>query len=503
MKNDIIPIYPGEVLDPEKFYHEINLLRVEGHYFSFNPKESSKKVNSQSFLEKIKTPEGIIERPITIDPNTKYGWPSVLAYKILQAIIKKYSGYGYPFPNGVPFSQRELARVIGRKSYGGWDQKTFYNTIMQLRRTGINCSFYKKESKEWVSVDFQILDSALFSGKKNKINQCFFCLSPIIINSLNNYYTFCLNFTRMEELEPIGSVFFKRLFFYFSNIYSKNKTKNFYFAKNYSDICTTWLGGLKVLKYKSKILQEQLGPHLKKLKKTGLIKKFEIAKNSNKNGFNLVFYPGKGFFEDYKRFYGKYPQIEIPFKQISEERYIHKPMLLVKFFYQKLLNIDELELDLLSESEVELASSFLEKYSFEDIKDWIEYSIEQAKSTGFQIKKFGGIKNYQTEFFIKKDQIKKDKSEQKKEQSLKLKEDIKRSMERPYMSYRTDEVEKFKKGLSSDILKEIEASVRDEMSKKSDPNKPWFKSIINSAIEQRLAELAGVSPFEKWIESQN
>lgn len=496
--NEVISFRPNEILDPEKFYHEINLLRIEGHYFCFNPKESTKKVNTLSLIEKIKTPEGLIEHPITIDPSNKYGRPSVLAYKILQAIIKKHSDYGRPFPNGVPFSQRELAKVTGRKSYGGQSQKQFFNAIMQLRRTGVVCSFYKKETKEWIAVDFQILDSVLFSGKKNEIKQCFFCLNPAIINSLNNYYAFCLNFSRMEKLEPIASTFFKRLFFYFSNIYSKSRTNKFVFTKDYASVCKTWLGGLKVLKYRSKILKEQLGPHLRKLKETGLIKRFEIEKNNKGDGFNLVFSPGTGFYEDYKKFYGQYPQMELPFKQVSEERYIQKPMLLTKYFYQKLLGTDELEETFLSESEVNFVSSLLEKHSYGDIQDWIDYSIEQAKKTGFLIKKFGGIKNYQTEFFVKKDQIKANKIKGQKEKEYRAKKESKQRLEWPYKLYRIDMVKNFTKRLSPNKLKEIEATVKEEEAKKTDPNTRWFKSIVSVSLENRLAELAGILSFEEW-----
>ena len=38
-------------------------------------------------------------RPITIEPHPTHGYPSVLAYKVLQAIVKKLSDYGYPKPH--------------------------------------------------------------------------------------------------------------------------------------------------------------------------------------------------------------------------------------------------------------------------------------------------------------------------------------------------------------------------------------------------------------------
>ena len=136
----------------------------------------------------------------------------------------------------------------------------------------------------------------------------------------------------MERLAPIGTAIFKRLFFYFSNIYSDTKNKNFVFTKNYSDICKYWLGGLKPLKHKSKIEKEQLGPHIQAVKKTTLIRSARIEKNSKGDDFNITFRPGKGFFEDYKRFYDNFPQMALPFKEASERRFYEQPMSLVSHF---------------------------------------------------------------------------------------------------------------------------------------------------------------------------
>ena len=89
---------PQELFEEERLFHEINLLRLEGYYFCLDPKASSKRVGKQTFVERLKTPKEVVERPIYIEPHPTYGHPSVLAYKVLQAIMKKLSDYGYPFP---------------------------------------------------------------------------------------------------------------------------------------------------------------------------------------------------------------------------------------------------------------------------------------------------------------------------------------------------------------------------------------------------------------------
>jgi hypothetical protein len=273
-----------EIAEPfgdERLFHEINLLRLEGYYFCLDPKEAAKRRGKRAFEETLKMGADAIEkRPVVISINPDYGQPSVVAYKILQAIIKKLSDYGLPASQTVYFSQRELARMVGRKSFGGRCQKHFLHAFMQLRDTKILCWFYEKETDTWTAADFQILDGALFSGKANRITQCYVRINDFIVSSLNSRYTTCLNYARMQALEPIGTALYKHLFYHFSNIYSAKKRKDFFYNKDYADICTAWLGGLKVLRFRSKIVKEQLGRHLDDLKRIKLIKNYTLEQNA-------------------------------------------------------------------------------------------------------------------------------------------------------------------------------------------------------------------------------
>src|SRR2546430_5590981 len=96
-----------------RLFNEINLLRLEGYYFCLDPKESVRRTNKKyEFFEIIKRRKTEIEkRPVVIVPNPIHGYPSILAYKVLQAIMRKLSWFSYPIPDTVQFSQRELARL--------------------------------------------------------------------------------------------------------------------------------------------------------------------------------------------------------------------------------------------------------------------------------------------------------------------------------------------------------------------------------------------------------
>jgi hypothetical protein len=493
-----------EVFDPDKLYHEINLLRIEGYYFNFSTKQTSQDNEKKPFLERIKTPEGFIEKPISIDINPKYGQPSFLAYKILDAIVKKYSDYYYPLPTGVPFTSRELARSIGYKSFGGKNLEQFHDAVMQLRRTGVICSFFDKENKEWKSVDFQILDKVLFSSKEKKIKNCLFSLDSLIVKSLENRYAFCLNYDRIKHLEPVATALFKHVYYHFSHLYSKKKSQDFIFRKDYQDICQSWLGGLKPEKYKSLILSNQLGKHIDKLQKTGLIKKVDIEKNANIDGFNLLFYPGKNFFKDYEHFYCSSPQLQMDFKKANDEKLVQKPMELVSYFYQKLLNTEAVHLDSV---DTEYAKNLLQNLSFETVKSLIDYSLEQATKSDFDIKTFRGIKVYRNEFSARQQEIITQKVNANKERDKKLEEAKEKELKAKYQIYQQEEIQKYIDAIGSEEYQQKLDELGDRIAKEQPNNQIYqkregiaYKYTIGAHFEEEIISLGKVNflSFENW-----
>ena len=364
-------------LHDARLFNEFNLLRLEGFYFCLDPKEAARRTNLKyEFFEIIRRPKTEIEkRPVVIVPNPRYGYPSIFAFKVLQAIMLKLSWFSYPMPDTVQFTQRELARLVGRNSFGGGNQEEFYNAIRQLRTTEAAYWYYNKETDEWSNRNIQILDTDIWSGRENQITRCSVKVHHSIIESLNNRHAMCINYARMENLSPVGIALFKRIFFHFSNLYSLKRTKNFTYTKSYASVCTTWLGGLKVLPYKSVILKDQLGKHLDLLKQTTLIKDFAIEKNAKGDGFNLVFTPGTGFFEDYDRFYLKHMEIDQEYHKAEERKQHELPLRLVEKFYQNLYHQGDLSGIVILDKEIEYAKKLLETYSPEEVSDLILYTL--------------------------------------------------------------------------------------------------------------------------------
>src|SRR5215208_6025345 len=111
---DLAPL----VLD-QRLKQEINILKLEGSLFCFDPKEAKRRRGKLTLSDARK-------RPVTVDINPNYGQPSVLAYKVLQAIFLKIAETGCSleeddrclYNDSVSFSARELALITGR-SWGG------------------------------------------------------------------------------------------------------------------------------------------------------------------------------------------------------------------------------------------------------------------------------------------------------------------------------------------------------------------------------------------------
>jgi hypothetical protein len=482
---------------PERLFHEINLLHLEGHYFTFDPKAASTMPDPMKSVEKrLQHPEINTVEPVEIIPHPGYGRPSVFAYKVFQSILKKLSDYGYPAPESVSFGHREILRLVGRDSYGGKESKELVRVLNQFRYTAINCWLYNKATGEAANLSLSLATTFLYTYKKRgQVSLFTLWLHPFLIKSINEQYTFCLNFARMQELEPITAAIFKHLYFHFSNIYSLKNSKDFTFRKDYAEICRTWLGGLKVLRYRAKILHEQLGRHLEALKTSGLIKKYQLEKNAGGNGFNLIFYPGPGFFSDYERFYRGRHQAELPFAFTADQNTIQKPQEIVLYFYGKLYGagaVDELGF---SEKETAFAASLIEKHNIEEVKGFIDFGLTEAKKTNFNIKTLGGLKKYYvpyTKYLVAQkraqDQMSQRKAQEEQERLI-----------ASYDAYRHEELARIRAVLPTSEIEAIETSVRAEL-ESLHPGSRIISSWIYERVNRVLVEKHKVLSFDEWQE---
>src|SRR3954469_16637489 len=132
-----------------RLMEEINILRLEGSLFCFDPKEARRRGGVLTLADARK-------QPVSIEIHPNYGQPSVLAYKVLQAIFLKLTEEGCEltedgrclYNDAATFSARELALLAGR-SWSGRTSAQLHQAIMQLRSTLINATLYDKGADRW------------------------------------------------------------------------------------------------------------------------------------------------------------------------------------------------------------------------------------------------------------------------------------------------------------------------------------------------------------------
>jgi Replication initiator protein A len=512
--DSLLDVAPDVVADPaeelSRLFYELNLLRLEGSLFCFDPKDVPRRSGSRfEFFDATK-------RPVTITPNPLHGYPSVTAYKVLQAVMKKLSDYGVPRPSVVSFSQRELSALIGRKGFGRTTSEQLVRALMQLQGTQVTCALFQKDGMQeddrasartraraqgqggrWVTATFSVLPKVLLSGRNARIEQCAVYLEPWIIESLNAKHFSCLNYDRLKLLEPIGMALYKRVYFTFSRHYNGKNPDAIRYVKDYGAICREWLGGLRELRYKSQIERDQLGAHLRQLRRVGLIRQYEIERNVKEDGYNIVFHPGVGFFRDYDAFYLKEHQFQLPFAAARDKHDIQQPLELVEYFYRELLRVPSLDAQLLSAKETNLAAELIERYGYEDARDLVRFALEAAPNTKFEMKSFGAVRTYLPQWLASRDARAKARAQQEERAAREREERLRDA----YEHARRQEAHRLIADTPPEELSAIEqdATARWKREHGDLPTMPAIeRTMVRVKTEQLVLDRSGFPPFETW-----
>ncbi|MCX7309925.1 MAG: replication initiator protein A [Afipia sp.] len=373
----------------EPLYLENTLIRVLGVLFCHDPKSARKRTGT------IAVNRGVKEKNVAVRLDAEYGQPGPFAHKVAMAIIRKQSGFGRPAQQQISFSQRELVRLTGRTSWGGRQSEQLVLALKQIRYTHILAHF--KTADRFVEHDFSVFNEVLLERRTSHtdpIVACTIVLANPIIQSLNDRHFTCLNHTLMQQLGTINQAMYMRLFFHFSTQFDGHYRDRITFRKRYDDICVEWLGGLKVLKHKSKIIDEQLGVHLDQLVKAGFLTSYNIAPAERRDGFVLSFRPGATFFSDYQRFYANRAQGEIQFKFHEESQSIGEPHQVAYLFAEKRTGQKRDSVPYVSSKDVATAKELLAHIPMTDVSDFLDYAISEAAKTRFDLQTLGGVKQY-------------------------------------------------------------------------------------------------------------
>jgi hypothetical protein len=381
-------IEPSPIHD--KLYMENTLLRVSGALFCHDAKKAPARI------DEIELNRGADDKHITIRPDTRLGQPGPMAHKVFVALIKKHSAYGRPVPKEITFTKREIMRLIGRKTWGGRDSEQLSRALHEIHYTFVTAQF-KASDGRFVEHSFNIFPEIWIERREfasDPIEACTITLAEPILSSLRDDHFTCLNHALMAQLGTIGQALYMRLFFHFANLYDGRSGTRLSFPKRYDDICREWLGGLTILSHRSKILSEQLGPHLNELVATGFLASFGLDKAKRGDGFVLTMRPGRLFFEDYDRFYRNRKQGGLQFVLQEERRNVSEPLQVAYLFARKRTGQPVASLAFVPSKDVETAKLFLREMPLAQIDAFIDFGLAEAARTNFAIQTLGGLKQY-------------------------------------------------------------------------------------------------------------
>jgi hypothetical protein len=377
------------VQQTEKLYMENTLLRVAGALFCHDRKRAP------THTEQIELNRGVAEKNIVIRPDPKLGQPGPLAHKIFVALIKKHSGYGRPTQADVSFTKRELMRLIGRAEWGGSASQQLEHALDEIHYTFVRTQF--KSSDKFVEHSFNIFPEIYLERREHAsdpIEACTVTLARPIMSSLQDGHFTCLNHGLMQQLGTIGQAFYMRLFFHFANHYDGHHQKRVTFAKRYDDICVEWLGGLAVRIYQSSIERDQLGPHLRQLVKAKFLVSYAITDAKGRNGFVITFRPGAAFFADYDRFYRHRERGSVHLNFHADRQQIAEPLKVAYLFIEKRDGRANAGIPYVPSKDVETAKYLLVRVPLEDMPNFLDYALAEAKKTRFDVQTLGGLKQY-------------------------------------------------------------------------------------------------------------
>ena len=381
---------PNEAQQSNKLYMENTLLRVCGALFCHDPKRAA------TSTDEIELNHGVSEKNIVIRPDPKLGQPGQLAHKVFVALIKKHSDYGRPIQREVSFTKREIGRLIGRSDWGGRDSEQLSRALHEIHYTFIKTTF-KGSGGRHVEHSFNIFPEIFLERREfasDPIEACTITLAEPIIASLQDEHFTCLNHALMMQLGTIGQALYMRLFFHFANLHDGRNGKRLAFQKRYDDVCTEWLGGLTILKYKSKIIAEQLGQHLDQLAQTGFLSSYAIGKARTGEGFVLSFRPGPTFFADYERFYQRRQQDNVRWEANADRQEISEPLKVAYLFTEKRTGHPAASVAFVPSKDVDTAKQLLGSIAFGEIAGFLDYALTEASKTNFDIQTLGGTKQY-------------------------------------------------------------------------------------------------------------
>ncbi len=367
---------------------DVDIVRLEGLIFSFNPR-ATKQDSLESFIGQIG------DTKVVVTPHQKFGRPTIGTYRTQNALFAKLSEGGWPYPDTVTFSAREIEHLRGNSS-GTWQARRTYNDLMQLQSTTIECvrKIQKAGKGRRALIErkgFSILNNVLTESEDDRILNASVTFNSEVIEAMNTHHFARFNWQRLRTFEPIGIALAKRYFQWGAMmLYKQSATRVPKLRKDYSAVCNEWLGGITAYAFQSKVV-EKLKPHFNELEAANFARLSVEKKRGRGKGFNITCELLDGFYEDYDALYKNGAQNLPRLTRDRSEEDTANALKAVEYFHMR---FGRPTTKSFSNREVHIARDLLRMHSYEEIEDFVDYAVIEAAKTNFHPQHFQAIGQY-------------------------------------------------------------------------------------------------------------
>jgi len=362
-----------------------------------------------------------------VRPHNEYGLPNAFDRDVYRAIQEIINRKGIIYGNLVPFSYREICRIMGIGYSAG--KKGTLNEIKEslrrIRATEIESTgaFRLKgdDNREgsddhWINDVFSIFGRIIESGHTlpdgSKAETNFLELGSWYVESITRGYLKRIDLKFYRSLAmPLAKFLYSYLDVVFFPVV---QNKGACFKKRYSELCQELL--IRPQAYRSKVLQI-LRPAIQELKDTKYLAKFELEDIEGEKGdWYCIFYPGDGYINPHR--YNP-DQIQIDFSeekkgggqvdmqeclqvdkgasgQVDKQTKETSSYKIVQYFHNKCGHSKRLP----KQSELDKAEQLIDQYGEMRSRMIIDFAAREAKVTNYEMKFFGAILHFINEYQV-------------------------------------------------------------------------------------------------------
>lgn len=401
---------------------EVNLIVYP--FFSLN--ESTKKIKKIEFKEKI-TRSGIkIDILWGVYPHNEYGTPTNFDKRVYLTIMEMIDLLPKPIANPIPIGSIYSMLTKMKVSPSERNYKRFINSIERIIATKVRSegTFYVKNGKIWINDFFGIFDRIVWKGEKLTIDsgmveadQNYLYIGQKLLENINANYIKPLDMNYYNMLKkPMATRLYEILGVKFFALFQNEKSSRS-IKFSYELLCDL----MPVTKQKQiSLIKQQFLPSLEKLKSTGFLSNFEIAEENEK--IYVYFYPGPRALDEFKRFNSKLSNAEkyeisddsddsdydlsspdhnhasqgalLAQDNIPQNKEDKEAFEIVTHFYQKLTGNNG---RIPSDRELIQARKLIDEFGKDVSMYIVDYALEEAPKTKFNIKTFGAVMQYAQE----------------------------------------------------------------------------------------------------------